>query len=232
MSKEHYILALDTALGPCGVAVIDAENNGASQIRPTEREQAQILVPMVEQVLSDAGVSYQDLSAIVTTVGPGSFTGLRISLSAARAFGLALNIPVIGISTLDALAAQILSQNEIEDNQTLCIVIETKRADYYAGFYNGAGEEVAKPVCCDALEILYQAHDKIDILAGNATARFLKELGGNAIKVGGVIAADSIDIEFLARLAFEPSFHRPPEPLYLRGADISKPKRKQRALSE
>lgn len=74
-----------------------------SEVVKTQRDQAQILVPMTVGILKKANLSFSDLDAIAVSVGPGSFTGVRVGISTARSLGLALDIPAIGLSTLDIL---------------------------------------------------------------------------------------------------------------------------------
>ena len=100
------LLCLDTAMAACSVGVYDAtgERLLASAYVPMERGHAEALAPMVEQVMREAGLGFGDLGRIAVTVGPGTFTGVRIGLAMARGLGLALGIPVCGIDTLTAIA--------------------------------------------------------------------------------------------------------------------------------
>lgn len=212
-------------MGPCVVGYLDRESgHSVSRIENQERAQAQILVPLIRDVLYEAGKDFKDLDAIVTTVGPGSFTGLRISLATARALGVALNIPVVGVVTLDALAEQVGMAN------TTCIVLETKRTDFYARFYNIAGEALGPAIADTADKIIEQGFDKIRILAGNAVKRFRSELP-DSVHIDEFQDVECIDPVFLAELIERDDLHVPPEPLYLRGADVSEPKRKAKVLT-
>jgi len=99
------VLALDTCLARCAVCLFDSSKNLvlAKEHVDLERGHAEILAPMVQRVMMAADKKISDIERIAVTKGPGTFTGLRIGLSFARAFGLARNIPVIGIDTLQAL---------------------------------------------------------------------------------------------------------------------------------
>ena len=98
------LLCIDTALASCSVCVYDAARKIilASEQILMARGQAEALPPMVARVMEKAGVTYADLGRIAVTTGPGTFTGIRVGLSFARALGLARNIKVLGINTLIA----------------------------------------------------------------------------------------------------------------------------------
>ncbi len=102
--KDQVILCLDSACGAGSVAVFVHGECKAFVADAVSGTQAKNLIPMVEQALKESGVGYTQLNTIVSTIGPGSFTGIRIALSSARAFGLALKIPVVGVSTVACLA--------------------------------------------------------------------------------------------------------------------------------
>src|SRR4051812_18694458 len=111
------VLAIDTAGPDCAVALarFDADRieilaRGAESIG---RGHAERLLPIIESVLSQAGCSFHDLDRVAVTVGPGSFTGVRVGIAAARGLALALNIPAVGVGTLDALALPILHAESI-----------------------------------------------------------------------------------------------------------------------
>jgi tRNA threonylcarbamoyl adenosine modification protein YeaZ len=99
MAAPCATLAIDTSLRACAVAV----TGGAWASEPMQRGQAQRLIPMVGEVLARAGLSYADVRRVAVAVGPGSFTGVRVGISAALGLGLALGVPVVGVSTLAAL---------------------------------------------------------------------------------------------------------------------------------
>src|SRR5690606_2616572 len=99
------ILAIDTALGLCSAAVVQADRTLAVLSEPMRQGHQERLAPMVRDVVREAGLAFVDLERIAVTVGPGSFTGLRVGLSFAKGLGLALDRPVVGIESLEAMAA-------------------------------------------------------------------------------------------------------------------------------
>src|SRR5512147_2979822 len=104
------LLAIDTALAACSAAVFDFDKGIiASETLPMVRGHAEALVPLIGRVVETAGIDYSALDRIAVTVGPGSFTGLRVGVAAARGIALATGKPVVGITTLEALAAPYLA---------------------------------------------------------------------------------------------------------------------------
>ena len=98
------ILSIDTALAACAVAVVEGERVLAQRIAPMERGHQEALAPLVAEAMAEAGVGFDRLERVAVTVGPGSFTGLRVGLAFAKGLALALDIPCIGVGTLEALA--------------------------------------------------------------------------------------------------------------------------------
>lgn len=98
------ILGFSTSGPYCGAALYSDGDVIAAQHEEIAKGQAERLMPMIEEVLAEAGAQYGDLSAIGVGAGPGNFTGIRISISAARGLALGLRIPAVGVSVLEALA--------------------------------------------------------------------------------------------------------------------------------
>lgn len=98
------VLAVDTALDQCAAAVVADGAALARRAEPMRRGHAEALAPMVKGLMADAGIGFADIDRIAVTIGPGSFTGVRIGLAFARALGGARAVPVVGLTTLEALA--------------------------------------------------------------------------------------------------------------------------------
>lgn len=134
------ILAIDVAVSGCNVACFDSQSGQISQkSQPTDRGQAEMLVPMIEACIQDAGWIIGDIERIAVTRGPGSFTGVRIGLATARTLGLALKVPVLGFSTLA------LMLDSAESKENILAVIDTKRDDYYAASSQQEGVTIMTP---------------------------------------------------------------------------------------
>src|SRR5689334_24895318 len=108
------VLAIDTALEACAAAVLDTErpNDGVHESQPMTRGHAETLMPLVARVLDRAKIEAQQIDRIAVTVGPGSFTGLRVGIAAARGIALATGKPAIGLTTLAAFAAPLISADD------------------------------------------------------------------------------------------------------------------------
>ncbi|MES0826294.1 tRNA (adenosine(37)-N6)-threonylcarbamoyltransferase complex dimerization subunit type 1 TsaB [Ruegeria sp. SCP11] len=104
MPSDSIILAFDTSAAHCAAALLRGDSIIASRVEPMSRGQAERLMPLLEEVLAEADCTWRDLTAIGVGIGPGNFTGIRISVSAARGLALGLNTPAVGISGFDALA--------------------------------------------------------------------------------------------------------------------------------
>src|ERR1700721_2501025 len=106
-SNPMRVLAIDTALEACSAAVLDTEQGGilASESIPMVRGHAEALMPRIARVVSEATLEFLELDRIAVTVGPGSFTGLRVGVAAARGIAVAAGKPAVGLTTLSAIAA-------------------------------------------------------------------------------------------------------------------------------
>src|SRR4051794_89365 len=108
------ILAIDTALDRCAAAVLDTDSAEmrAQETLPMKRGHAEALMPLLARVMAQSGIGFPDLDRVAVTTGPGSFTGLRVGLSAARGIGLAAAKPVAGVTTLAAYAAPLVAPHQ------------------------------------------------------------------------------------------------------------------------
>ncbi|UWQ98989.1 tRNA (adenosine(37)-N6)-threonylcarbamoyltransferase complex dimerization subunit type 1 TsaB [Rhodobacteraceae bacterium S2214] len=126
------VLAFDTASAHCAACLIDGDTV-VVRVDPMAKGQAEHLMPMLEEVLSDNGLTWQDLDAIGVGTGPGNFTGIRISVSAARGLALGLGIPAVGVTHLEAqvhglprpVVAQVSAPREQVYVQTFADLIST-----------------------------------------------------------------------------------------------------------
>jgi tRNA threonylcarbamoyladenosine biosynthesis protein TsaB len=106
------VLAIDTALAACAAVVLDTGHGiVASESLPMLRGHAEALLPLIARVMKQSETNFRDLDRIAVTIGPGSFTGVRVGLAAACGFGVATGVPVVGVSTLSVYAAPYLAAN-------------------------------------------------------------------------------------------------------------------------
>lgn len=205
------ILAIDTALAATQVCVLDADRIRAASARPMQTGHAEALIPMVEAALAEAGRHFRDIDRIAVTRGPGTFAGIRIGLSAARAFALALSIPAIGIDTLDALAAE-----AGPGDTPLLAVIDARRDEVYARSFapDGTPRDAPRATTLAALAIEMSRGPLRAI--GSAASAFAR------LRDDVEVVADSAvpSIITIARLgAIAPVPTAAPTPLYLRPPD-------------
>lgn len=120
-------LALDTALSACSAALFSNGDVVAERYAEPGKGHAELLMSQIEGVLADASMTFTDIARVGVTVGPGSFSGVRIALSVARGMALVTGIPVIGITTLEALAAGVPAN----DDATITAAIDARRGEIY-----------------------------------------------------------------------------------------------------
>jgi tRNA threonylcarbamoyladenosine biosynthesis protein TsaB len=126
MQNTAVILAMDTSLGPCSVAITRGGEIVAEVEESSPGKQSRKLVPMIESALNEAGLNYKDLDAVACTIGPGGFTGIRVGLATARAIALATDKPLIGLTTLEVIAW------EAQYTGDMLAVIDAYRGQRYA----------------------------------------------------------------------------------------------------
>ncbi|WP_029351441.1 tRNA (adenosine(37)-N6)-threonylcarbamoyltransferase complex dimerization subunit type 1 TsaB [Bosea sp. 117] len=211
------ILAIDTALEACSVALYDAaeEETLALESRPMARGHAEALVPMVGRVM--AGREFSTIDAFAVTVGPGSFTGLRVGLAAARGFGLATGRPVLGISTLITLAAPLLAA---DDAVPVVAAIDARHDNVYMQMFGASGRVLMGARAIGVREAVRAvAIGPVRMVGSGAGVLAAHWPSGEAAPL--LVDATAIpDPTWLARLAAvaDPARSKP-RPLYLRGPD-------------
>jgi len=102
--KVPLVLSFDTAAAHCAAALVSGDQILGSMSEPLSKGQAERLIPMLEELLTSAGKNWAELDLIAVGIGPGNFTGVRISVSTARGLALSLGIPAVGVSVFEALA--------------------------------------------------------------------------------------------------------------------------------
>lgn len=195
-------LAFDTAATAVSVALLNGQNVVAADGRNMERGQGEALIPMVDALLKQAGLSPADVKRVAVSVGPGSFTGVRVGLAAARGMGLALHVPVVGITTLAAAAYQVPAE-------TVLAVADTKRGDFFTQLFRG-GRATEDPTVRTADQI----RDMGPICLTGMGADKVADYTGQPVVQNGLWPAVAVGL--LAQTG-----GLPPNPMYLRDADVS-----------
>ena len=153
MAKRHdseycggmLILAFDTTAAACSVVLWRDGHVLHSARAVMDYGQAEALMPMIEETMAAAGFSYTDLDRIAVTIGPGSFTGVRVGLAAARGIAMAADKPVIGVTTMDVLAHAV-PENELKDAAGIIVAIDTKRGDFFAQKFTAGRDAIGEIV--------------------------------------------------------------------------------------
>lgn len=201
------VLAIDTAGTGCYAALYDSDRDMVLGTAGADigRGHAEQLMGFVDAALHAAGMSLQGVDRIAVTIGPGSFTGIRVGVAAARGLALALGVPAVGVSSLSALAA------DRHKGKPLLVAMDAKRDEVYWQTFAADGAELASPAIAllDEARALAATHD--GAIAGSATA---------LLRDGAARETDAVSIETVARLGagLDPTTHLP-KPLYLRGPD-------------
>jgi tRNA threonylcarbamoyladenosine biosynthesis protein TsaB len=213
------ILAIDTALDACAAAVLDT---GTSQMIGREslamkRGHAEALMPLIARVMKDAGLPFAALDRIAVTAGPGSFTGLRVGLSAARGIALAAGKPVVGLTTLSAYAAPVVSES---GEQPVITAIDARHDHVYFQAVNGDGSGLITPQVAPIAEVLAAWRFGPPRLVGNAAQILADRWPADAPPPVKVDAQGAPDIAWVAWLgaAVNPNA-APARPFYLRAPD-------------
>lgn len=223
------ILAVDTALGACSVAVLDGKKVLAHRFVPMERGHAEALAPMVEAAMTESGLSFAALDRLAVTTGPGTFTGQRVGLAFMRGLRLALECPLIGVTTLAAMASAALEETGASAAAALH---DAKRGEVYLE----AATAIASLLPAQ-LQTFTEAVQLLTLLpAGLALAGTAAPAAAARLKAAGIAAMDTSirapDALWVARLALTaPEPDGPPRPLYLRAPDAKLPSRAEAAHS-
>jgi tRNA threonylcarbamoyl adenosine modification protein YeaZ len=212
------VLAIDTAGAACATAIYDSDQDRilAEVSEVIGKGHAEKLMTMVDEVLAKAGKALPDLHRIAVTIGPGSFTGIRVGLAAVRGLALALGIDVVGISTLSVLASARREEHGIGGgNGEVLAAMDAKRNEVYTQRFGAGGEPMDAPALVSVSDFRQMATG-VGGVAGSA--RHLLPQGHQDL-LPEESAMDRFPIEHVARLGAVAEVSGKPKPLYLRGPD-------------
>lgn len=196
-----YTLAFDTAANSVSVAILKDRKILTEVYREMERGQGEALFPMIQDIIEGNELSPADIGRVAVAIGPGSFTGVRVGLSAARGIGLALAVPVLGVTTLEAAAYRITGR--------VMAVADTKRGDFFTQFFRD-GQPMEDP-CIRTVKQL-------------ACMPNLRITGSGSVLLSQQITCQTVDNDLIPAVAValrSLEEAHDPEPLYLRDADVS-----------
>ncbi|MCO1654917.1 tRNA (adenosine(37)-N6)-threonylcarbamoyltransferase complex dimerization subunit type 1 TsaB [Pseudonocardia humida] len=210
------VLAIDTATPAITAGLVeltaDAVRPRAARVTENARRHAELLMPGVLAACADAGAKLAEVDAVVTGVGPGPFTGLRVGMVTAAALGDALGVPVHGVGTLDAIAADVAA------GEPLVVVTDARRREVYWAAYDGAGTLLDGPHVTAPAALV----DRLPELGATAAAGPSAAATGLAVRsTAGPSPVGLVAVAAAAlRAGAEPA---PLEPLYLRRPDAVPP---------
>ncbi len=213
------VLAIDCALDACAAAVLDSDSGNiiGSETRVMARGHAEALMPLIARVMDNAEVEFKELGRIAVTVGPGSFTGLRVGIAAARGIALAAGKPAVGLTTLAALAAPHIAD---DDATPVVVAIDARHDHVYMQVFGAGGRTLLAPRVAPLREAARAAASGRARIVGSAAGLVAASWPKGEPPPVLVDQRGAPEIVWIARLgavALDPE--APPKPLYLRPPD-------------
>ena len=228
------LLAIETTGSACSAAVTQGGVVLAAQRRGLRHGHAEALLPIVERVMTQAGLLPAQLDAVAVAVGPGGFTGIRAGLAAAHGIALAVGARLVGVSSFAAVAAS-LSGAGGGDRRRLLVALDSRRADLYVQLFALDGLiplAVPQALLPDRLAdyVASCAGDMPLLIAGDACEAAAGALGGHAA-IAGNSAPDALGVAAAALRQWQSGAMAgatagPVRPLYLRPPDVTLPRRR------
>lgn len=213
------VLAIDTALGACSACIWqagDAEPLAAESL-PMERGHAEALLPLIERVASQVEGGFERLDRVAVTVGPGSYTGLRVGISAARGIGLAAGIPVVGVATLSAFIAPLMVK---ERRGLFTAAVDAKHGHIYIQAIAPGGRTIIQPSLMSYRDAIRVLGSGPLLISGSAAVMLAAEARMQGVEAHVTDMPMAPDIVWVARLgALADPSQALPKPLYLRDPD-------------
>jgi tRNA threonylcarbamoyladenosine biosynthesis protein TsaB len=219
------ILAFDTAQGALSAALLGGRGEKlAHHFELRTRGHAEALLPLLDHVLREAGLRPDDLKALAVTVGPGTFTGLRAGLAAARGFALARALPLVGVTTLEAVAEPV----QLDEDETLAVSFDAKRGEIYLQLFNAALLPLSNPQLVELADAAGLMPRTRLVLAGTGAQLLQQSLARPDCRISSAAAQpDALSIARIAQARLKAqgldAFRVAPSPLYLRAPDAKLP---------
>jgi len=214
-----FTLAFDTTTNFCDITLFEDKTKKDLFSSELNFGQSEILIPEIKNMLERNNLNIQQLDLLSVCTGPGSFTGVRSSVSAARAFGLSnKNLALCGVNAFDCYAAALsLSQR----SEVTAVIIETKREDFYVAYFDKELKKMMPPKTAFFEDIVRDLSSKNITFTGDGAARFLSKPTG--LHIHDAVFVSHPPIEQTALIAIE-RFNTQrldfPKPLYLKAADV------------
>jgi tRNA threonylcarbamoyladenosine biosynthesis protein TsaB len=216
------LLSLETSSPICSVALHDTENGrlfGQSELR-LEKSHSTHLTVLIEQLIANTGHALRDLAAVAVSDGPGSYTGLRIGAAAAKGLCFALDVPLVAVGTLPALAYQVAARTPRADTYLYSPMLDARRQEVYTALYRADGRELAVPapliLTPEALAEQLVHHPVLcfgsgaakfqPLVSDNPNAFFLADVQPSAVSVGELALGAYQRQEFQDVAYYEPFY--------------------------
>ncbi len=213
------VLAIDTALGACSACIWQAGDVEplARETIAMERGHAEALLPLIDRLSSQVEGGFDSLDRVAVTVGPGSYTGLRVGISAARGIGLAAGIPVVGVATLSAFLAPLMASGR---RGVFTAAIDAKHGHIYIQAIAAGGRTIIPPTLMGYREAIRLLGSGPLLVTGSAAPTLAAEARVQGVEALVSEASFAPDIAWVARLgALADPSQALPKPLYLRDPD-------------
>jgi tRNA threonylcarbamoyl adenosine modification protein YeaZ len=213
------VLAIDTALEACAAAVLNTDNGAVtSDTLPMMRGHAEALMPLLDRVMKQAGAAFASIDRIAVTTGPGSFTGLRVGIAAARGIALSTGKLAIGVTTLEAYAAPWIAQ---DDKTAVAVAIDARHQHVYLQIFGAGGRSQSAPRIDGVANAVRAAAASGPVrIVGTGASMLAMAWPSHESPPAQVDDRRAPDIAWVARLAVAPERDTSrPKPLYLRAPD-------------
>ena len=214
------ILAFDCAGAQCAAAILAEGRVVAARTLLAERGHAQLLIPLLAELLDDAGLGFGDIDRFAATTGPGSFTGIRVALAAAHGLALGTGKPIIGITIFEALAAMAAESGGAAPR--LLAAIDSRRAELFVQLFDETGTALGEAAMLAPEAVGAWAGPGPLALTGDAAHLVAPHLGS----VTGTGWTARVDPTIVARLAATKAASAAPVPFYLRPPDAMPARRR------
>lgn len=216
------ILAFDTCLDACSAAVLSDAAGGAitCAFEPMATGQAERLVPMIAELMNEAGLTFPEIDRIAVTIGPGTFTGTRIAVAAARALALASKIEVVTASSLSVIAQRAARHlGDVEDAEAIAVAVDARRDQvYWQRFARTGGlDTLCEPQLLTPEQAARQCAGTAYVIAGSGAEAVASHDPGRLSALPGIALPRAEDLAAMA--PHMQAAASPTAPLYLRSAD-------------
>ena len=216
------VLAFDTSMAACSAAIL--HDGAASPIQCFERMErghAEALFPMIEVVMAEAGCGFGDLTKLAVTIGPGSFTGVRAGVAAARGFALAAKLPVVTATSLEIMAHSAVKGTIASERANgFMVAHDARRGEFYIQRFGTEGEPLSVPELCSLAEAACSLPESMQLLVGSGAAAIALEAERRGRELRAILPGLLPEALYLADIAsVKTAEFCPVAPLYLRAPD-------------